>query len=423
MPHKSIAGLRPPDETSHAVVAAGSRAALSNTVAAHAGRRITVTTLVPALIIFAISLPVCARLVFIGYGPQQETTDYWLHIKLALEMLRKGAVPPHPLFHGLLLALIGGDNEAAAPGIAAVILAAALGARAWLTAGCLASSRQLSVVTMTVLCLALALAMPLPNWWNWPNVCRGQVAPNAWYNPTGIFAMPFALGLFMVAMRVLERGGSGSVGTLAAVMVLSLLAKPNYVLAFAPCLAVMLATVLLRAVREGRLTVAAACARFLVVFAPTCAVLGLQYLVIYSGPNPTGGRLLYTPMSVWNRFTREHVPAAIYLGIAFPAIATVLYPLEANRDRALVLAWSALAIAIVQCALFAESGDRIIHFNLSWGMMLGAYVLYVVSCQFLLRQKGLVRKCLAFSVLGLHVASGSVCLIRSLHEPWKAIEF
>src|SRR5262245_60584124 len=45
--------------------------------------------LVPALIVFALGLPVCARLVFVGYGPQETSTDHWLHIKLALGMIRE----------------------------------------------------------------------------------------------------------------------------------------------------------------------------------------------------------------------------------------------------------------------------------------------------------------------------------------------
>jgi hypothetical protein len=102
---------------------------------------------------------------------------------------------------------------------------------------------------------------------------------------------------------------------------------------------------------------------------------------------------------------------------------TLLFPLQANGDRGLVLAWSVTAIGIIQFALFAESGNRIAHANLSWGMMLAAHVLFVVCCSFLLRQKGLIRKCLAFAVLGLHVASGSMCLFRSLMEPWNAIKF
>jgi hypothetical protein len=384
---------------------------------------LTSKCLVPALIVFALSLPVCARLVFVDHGPSDETTDHKLHIGLALDILRNGTVPPHPLFHALLLALIGGDNEAAAPGMTAVILAAALGVLAYLTAGTLALSRSLSWAMLTFLCLCLTVAMPLPNWWDWPNVCRGQVAANAWYNPTGIFAMPFALGLFLIGMRVLDGNGSGPYAATAVVMLLSLLAKPNYVLAFVPCFAVMLATILFRAVRDGRLSAGAAFWKGSLVFAPSSALLGWQYVTLYGGADPAGGRLLYVPLEVWKHFTKDHVAPAIYLGIAFPAAVTLLYPLQANGDRGLALAWSVTAIGIIQFALFAESGNRIAHANLSWGMMLAAHVLFVVCCAFLLRQKGLVRKCLAFAVFGLHVASGSMCLFRSLLEPWNAIKF
>jgi hypothetical protein len=235
--------------------------------------------------------------------------------------------------------------------------------------------------------------------------------------------MPFALGLFLVGMRVLDGNGSGPYAAVSTVMFLSLLAKPNYVLAFVPCFAVMLAAVLWQAVRDGRLSAAAALWKGSLVFAPSAALLAWQYLNLYGGSDPAGGRLLYVPLEVWKRFTKDHVRAAIGVGIAFPAIVTLLYPGAANRDRGLVLAWSVTVLGIIHFALFAESGDRIIHANLSWGMMLAAHVLFVVSCAFLLRQQGVVRKCLALSVLGLHVASGSMCLFRSLLEPWNAIRF
>jgi hypothetical protein len=392
--------------------------------AADRSGRITLPTklLIPASVVFLLSLPVFARLVFTDSGKHGDT-DYQLHVALALDMARGKAMVPHPLFHALLLALMGGDNADAAPGMMAFILAAALGARAYLTAGMLASSRRLSAVALTVLCLALAVVMPLPNWWDWPNVCRGLVAANAWYNPTGVFAMPFALALFLVGLRELEDDGWGSSVAVAVAMVLSLLAKPNYVIAFAPCFAVMLAMKYYRSIKEGRLTSASAAGKAALIFGPTAGVLAVQYLILYGGPNATGGPLVYLPLQLWRVFTRDHIPAAVYLGVAFPIAVTVLFPLAANADRALVLAWSVLALGILQVALFQEWGSRQIHFNLSWGMILGAHLLFVVSCAFLLRQPGGVRRWVAFAVLALQVASGCMCLVRSLIEPWKSIQF
>ena len=59
--------------------------------------------LIPALIIFLLFLPAFARIVFTGAGPLG-ATDYRLHIDLALDMIRKREMVPHPLFPGLLLA-------------------------------------------------------------------------------------------------------------------------------------------------------------------------------------------------------------------------------------------------------------------------------------------------------------------------------
>ena len=52
--------------------------------------------LIPTLLVFVISLPLFARLVYMGVGPGGETTDYRLHVALALDVIRKKELMPHP---------------------------------------------------------------------------------------------------------------------------------------------------------------------------------------------------------------------------------------------------------------------------------------------------------------------------------------
>jgi hypothetical protein len=359
-----------------------------------------------ALIIFLLAMPVFSRIINSNGGPLR-STDHRQHIGVALEMAQGGAIPPHPLFHLVLIALSGGINPLVAPGVVVFILASALGVRAWLTAELLSRECRLSAASILVLCLALALAMPLPNWWG-GDIYQGNVSPNAWHNPTIVFAMPFALALFMIATRALEAPTVAKTALTGTAAALSLLAKPNYVMAFGPCFATALLQSLGVEFRAHRMRLAVLCNRVLMALGPPALVLVAQYALF----SQEGG-IIYAPFAVWGLYCREHYYwGSILIGTLFPLAVVACYPLEANRSRPVVLAWATLAVAIATFALFAESGDRIRHANFAWGMTLSDHVLFVVSVAFLFQQRGLVRRAICLGVLGLHASSGAVALVR-----------
>jgi hypothetical protein len=369
--------------------------------------------LLPAITVFALSLPVFIRL-------SGDTRDYAAHIKLAMEMNRGGERPPHPLFHWTLRALAGDTKDTeAAQAATALILAVALGVRAWLTAGALSASRPLRLATVTLLCLALAVAMPLPNWWDFPNVYLGQASPNIWHNPTAIFAMPFVLALYLLGLRALEDLDWRVFTAVGVTMAVCLLAKPNYCLGFSPCYFVMALVVLVPAARSGRITADGAAARMLLAFVPASAVILWQSFVVF--PDYSGAtRLIFAPLVVWRGMVSNiNIPAAVLLGVAFPVAAWLSAPREALRDRGMVLCALTTFVCVAQFALLAETGNRFRDGNLGWGMILSAHVWFVVSCMFLLRQPASVGRRIAFTVFGFQVASGCVFLTRTVMDPSK----
>jgi hypothetical protein len=355
----------------------------------------------PAALVFVLALPFFSHCIHLG--------DHQWHIAIARDMAAGRARPPHPLFHACLLALTARDDALTAPGVVAFLLAAALAARAALTAGVLAEVPGISPLRITFFCVALALAMPIPAWWG-VQTYLGDLSPNRWHNPTGVFAMPFALAVFIYGTRMLPQPSLRGAAATSTAMVLSLLAKPNYVLAFGPCLAVCLTAVLWHAVREGRLKLSAACVLFLLTFGPALAVLAAQFTLF-----SREGHILYAPFEVWNLFTREHVKESILVGIVYPLLVVVCYPRAANASSNLTLAWAALGVGMATFALFAESDDRIAHGNFSWGMIFADHVLFVASTAFLLRQPNGVRKLLCLAALACHALAG----IAQLARDWK----
>jgi hypothetical protein len=340
--------------------------------------------LIAAAVVLLIALPL--------FSVRVSSGDYGAHIGFTKDLLERKASPPHPLFHLTLIALSGG-NLVPAYGLVAFICAASLAAVTWLSALMIGRAGASPVMTILV-SVVLAFVLPFPNWWEGDRYV-GLVTPNVWHNPTGVFAMPFALGLFMAAVRLLDRLTPGQAALTGLASVLSLLAKPLYFLAFAPAFVLTL----LSEVRRMRL---AAAARILVLaLLPPGFVLLAQYRWL-----TTDTSVSFLPFEVWRGYVRGNYVGAVLLGIAFPLTVFLLYPLQANGDRKLILAWVALQFGVVMQICFVENGVRALNDNFGWAMIYADHVLFVASAAFLFDQRRDWRRWICLGVLALHGLSG-----------------
>jgi hypothetical protein len=353
--------------------------------------------LVPAVALFFVSAPLYTREVEIA----QSWGDYSFHMEVARNILHGRADRPHLLLHVTLLALTGGTIGTAAPGALAMLLALSVAVRTWMTAGYLNDSRKLSAAALTILCLSIAFAAPLPNWWH-GDLIVGQPSANAWHSPTYVFASAFCLWLFLDGLRLLARPSPGGAAVVGLAMVLSLLAKPNYVLAFAPIFGLALCAALWRAWRGDQVNVRRVASILALAFLPTLVAIGGQAAWLRS-EHP----VFLAPWVVWGIHS-PNIPASILLGTAFPLVVLVLFPRAANSDRPLVLAWCTFAVGVATFALMAES--NLGEANWGWGMHLADLVLFVASTAFVIRQPARLRQAVCLAVLGLHAVSGAVYL-------------
>jgi hypothetical protein len=394
---------------------------------------------IPAIVLLLLSLPVFARLVG-GANPASVFSDYPAHLHQVLLLAERGVYPPHPLYHLCVALLVLGNRPTAIVQMAGVTLALATSARAYLTAFILVARNTLPVTRVVGLCVALALVMPLPNWWltpdvilpgisrqlpdelpsplwwQLPSVFWGDISPNVWHNPTGVFAMPFCLLLFHLGWRALQAPGLASMAAAGAAIVLSLLAKPNYVLAFGPCFAIAAFIGWFQGVQAGRLTLAKAVGQAAAAFGPGLVVLWLQFRNAFGDASSNGSGLIVAPFLAWGMLSKS-ILFSILLSLAFPLSVAALYPRRVMRDRQLAFAWAVSAVAVTQFALLTETGERLGHGNFRWGCVLANQVLFVVSCEFLLSEPASRSRAVAFLVLWLHVLSGSICLARCLLSP------
>ena len=405
--------------------------------------------LVPAVVVFVLAVPVFFRLVN-GTDPTSILSDHPAHLGYTQNLIRGGGAPPHPLFHYTvaLLSFYDAGSLERLQNVAVFVLALALGVRAYLTAMLLTVAKNVTALKIVGLCVALALVMPLPNWWispvkidprasaffqldmpasiwwELPSVRWGQTSPNIWHNPTGIFALPFCLLVVLAGLAALERPNAANMALVGGAMVLSLLAKPNYVLAFAPCFGLAAARAWFRGIRSGTLSLAAASGQALAAFGPAAVVLILQYRSAFGDSRSDDAGVTIAPLAAWGwLLAPKYIPFAILLSIAFPLTVTFLYWHEVIRDRCLVLAWAVFAVALGQFVLLAETGKRGEFGNFGWGAVLANQVLFVACCAFLLRQPASNSRNAAFIIFLFHLLSGCVCLARCLFVPSMASAF
>jgi hypothetical protein len=257
--------------------------------------------------------------------------------------------------------------------------------------------------------LALCLVMPLPNWWKPSQIYLDKIAPNVWFNATAIVTMPFAIALFFSALKWLEAPTVRRLAWVAVFSVLSVLTKPNYILAFFPLLGLI---VLTRALVDRR----SATVRALLWFCGLGILLGAILLVQYyacvtSGPwagpgvGQESGHISFSPFAVWSLYS-PNIPASMLLSIAFPLVVLFVYFKESKHDTAVVLAWVGLAMAVLQYALLAETGETFPDQNWIWGSNVAMYLLFLVSARLVVSQRRSWKFYLVAPVFGLHLGAG-----------------
>jgi hypothetical protein len=226
--------------------------------------------------------------------------------------------------------------------------------------------------------------------------------------------MPFAVTLFWVAIRAIENFTLRAAAELAVATVMCLLAKPNYVLALLPCVAIVLAYAPYPAVDKIE--------RFIVAFAVPLVVLWGQAAVLVGPKGSTSEEMLISPFEIWERFS-HNIPLSAFVGIGFPLFVLLAYRGRFGSEMPLKVAWVALGTGVLQYSVLIEGGERATAGNWGWGMMFADHVLFLASCEFLLRQRLDSRKVLCVVVFLLHVGCGLFSLRRCMIDPKWSVFF
>jgi hypothetical protein len=343
------------------------------------------------------------------------TGDFPAHADFAAQFLATGRpAVPHFAYHLLLMATRAVMPSAGWPGAAVLVTLTALVAAALVLAFWIAAAlgpqatlpRLLLASLLPLLLLGVQpLLLPLP--YGWDRWLIGYFPANQWHNPTTLLSKPVALGLFGLGWRALRRGPAASamaVAGCAALVMVSALIKPSFVIAFLPALTI--AALLRRDVADWRLLVAG-------IAVPAVVFLAGQYVFYYAFNQASAG-IQFAPLLVLRFYTAvDPVTLTLKLlaSILFPLTVTACFP-AALRDGRLALAWGTFAIGAVYAYLLAEGGGHADHGNFLWSGQLAAFVLFAVAAVATLgalqqspRRGVRLRAALCGAVLAAHAVS------------------
>jgi hypothetical protein len=319
-------------------------------------------------------------------------SDYQGHIQFTVTILQDHVFSrAHILFQLLLIGVSGllpiGLSGAAILVAVVVYTITALILYRMIRAA-LAGTGWLPSLVSAGVALALLLVTPvtlltLPE----HNLYFGYVGINVLHNPTMVMLKPFALLLFAVTIHLLShrlRVTARTVALVVLLILLSVIAKPNFVLVLLPTLLVVVAYRFYRRERADLKTV------ILLLIVPMIVVLALEYVFMYifiDSQNGGGGGILFAPLLTIYVYDRQValLPIKFLLSILFPLTVTLLYRQQAFKDLSLRLAWLIFVIGAAQMYLFAEGGDRLRDGNFWWSAQIGLFILFVASALFWLR--------------------------------------
>lgn len=357
-----------------------------------------------AVLVGALAGGVFVRLLFCSDTPR---SDLSAHVAITQQLL-DGCWPPHFLFHLLVATLAGGERNFYVLSLAAiVVLMSAVAAKIYLSELYLRRAGA-AIDHARLLAIILAVTAPVLSSADLGNIYLGQIATNVWHNPTTVLVVPLSIILFGRVLALRAQFCSRNAAWLSLVLMSSVLAKPNYVLALAPAMVITGIGGLVHGPWRSEHGWARMLGGLLLVAIPTGSVLAWQFHMAYAADD--GSRIVVAPLSVWHMLS-DNVARSLLVSLVFPIVHIMSFP-SALRKMDVQLAWLTLVIAVAQAAFLAEDGPRADHANFFWGSYVANYILFLVCAADLTGRDDGLRSRVCWLALFAHFATGLVYLCR-----------
>ncbi|SFM13104.1 hypothetical protein SAMN03159341_11787 [Paenibacillus sp. 1_12] len=340
-------------------------------------------------------------------------SDLYLHIRLTNDFFQNHLYIPHPGFHTLvyILHMIMFIDLTYS---ATIILSLCLVFISYIIYRIIEHfvptlSLSWKIFITTGLILVSAIYLPFFN----TSVYLGQWSPNVWHNPTLIALKPFAYISFFLGVNYFfysETKINKRFLLLSIALVVSLIMKPNFLIAFLPALFIYLFIKKYKNLSWLRV--------FVMLCVPIIIVLIFQYWGYAN--TQKNDHMIFTFFGVWRLYS-PNIFFSIILVTAFPLALYMLKYNECMKNHYLNVSWIAYIISVLQFSFLAEA----IEFrsgNWAWGMMTILPILFLFSTiEFLKmwdRKKNSWKINILSLLFALHLCSGIYYFLKviTIHD-------
>jgi len=282
------------------------------------------------------------------------------------------------------------------------------------------TDRQTDILLLAisvVLIISTAVYVPFFN----ENQYVGQIHSGVWHNVTLLIVKPFALLSFFFTVLYFDNRSLRTGFVAVLVTLLSIYAKPSYIIVFLPTLFIFYVISLVRQANIKTLNTSFGFTdsikkyKHQLIFLFILSLLSItllwhQYTNVYSDSNES--KIIVDFMGVWSLYT-PNAMGSIIVSYLFPL--AVLFLVPSKTSNAYLLALLLNIVSVLMFALFAESGPRYEHGNFGWSQQIVIQILFLVSIVELIKKYNVLsswRLYILSITLSLHVVSGVFYVIK-----------
>ena len=205
----------------------------------------------------------------------------------------------------------------------------------------------------------------------YPRIYMGPGSPSVWHNVTLLMVKPLALLSVFFTVRYLSDGKNLNFFWAILVTILSIFAKPNFIIVFLPSLVVFV--LLKRYFSKKQL--------LFVLAAILLSVLALAYQFIgqyKGGSHSTGGGIVFDFLGVWSIYTPS-VFVSIAMALGLPFLISLFNYSTVKENDYIKFTWLLVLFSTIIFSCFAESGKRYADGNFSWSWMISLGLIYIFT--------------------------------------------
>lgn len=269
----------------------------------------------------------------------------------------------------------------------------------------------------TILMIASAIYVPFFN----QNIYIGQASCSVWHNVTLLIVKPLAFFSLYMLIKYFETKQMKWLLSSSFVILLSIYAKPSFIIVFLPASFIFLIFFIIRQMKLSCLQIFSNIVNifkqfkreilFLIILSSlSTLILWGQYISVFTGESTS--KVTFDIFGVWSLYT-SNIFISILLSYLFPI--TVLFLIDEKTSNLYLFSWILSIISVLFFAFLAEAGPKYAHGNFGWSQQISVHILFTMSLIEYVKNYTRLhdwKKYILSIILSLHVISGIFYLLK-----------